>query len=614
MNKRFDEEFQIGKARRSNLDNFSLNRYWQKGYNIDRFSKQYISNCYSNAPQAVYKIISFGRGISAKSMMEYVNTRDGIDQEFWTESGEVLKGKEDIDELYKTWSSEFRKKGSGRGEQRHITHMLLSADVESTAKNSAKVLDAARQTLFDEFGKQGYEYTYVLHTDTEHPHVHVVIKNYNSFRKRKLRLDRHDLLRIRTDFANDLTKRNLKRHIATLKRDRPNVLHRVEENLEKIKKQKENFNSLLDKCSYMSRKTQLNAQLTKELPKEKGFNNQDIDNANIKIDSRGSDIKVISNKNGKAFQEALLNACNDVLKDKKISKLKTNKDSSIVIEDVDILSIEDRKLINKRFKKIIREKAFKTLKGIPKQYDFNNTKLEFDTSKGFLQLRVNKIGSPFEKTLRKVCFEEFKSKKIGVVYYGQEQVNVRDIKHISIEQKKLIEKRFNKLIRKKTFIQQEIKNNKIIQRTKNVLPMYQALMNRTNNAIKWVKKSNLSFMQKKEQLKELTIIKNKLLNNYDLKEIQKASLLSSSNEQLKIFKELDNIERKKPTAKEKLNRFRALQAFRDKQKKELGNRIKYFDSIGDKDTVSLLKGMQSVRNYKQMQKQHKKVKSSILSK
>ena len=72
-----------------------------------------------------------------------------------------------------------------------------------------------------------------LHKDTDNPHVHIILNNYNTKTSRKLRLDKHDFLRIRSEFAQDLTKQGLKRHIATLRRDRPGVLHRVEESISK---------------------------------------------------------------------------------------------------------------------------------------------------------------------------------------------------------------------------------------------------------------------------------------------------------------------------------------------------------------------------------------------
>ena len=295
-----EDEFKLGRPVRLR-DDYELRRSWQKGYDMLRLSPGYVANLYRKDPQAVFKVVSFGRGIAAKSIMEYVNTREGVEQTFYSESAEVLKGQADIDALYHEWSQDFRKKGSGRGEQRHVTHMLLSADVAAGERNAQRVLDAARETLWHEYGQSGYEYIFVLHQDTEHPHVHVVLKNYNRQTQRKLSIDRHDLLRVRGEFAEQLTKRRLRRHIATLRRDRPAVLHRVENNLQQIRGQKRRMDHLLDNCVFINTKTQLNAQLSKKLGRL-----YDYENAAIEIDeSHTSNIKLISNQQGKPFEDIL---------------------------------------------------------------------------------------------------------------------------------------------------------------------------------------------------------------------------------------------------------------------------------------------------------------------
>jgi hypothetical protein len=37
----------------------------------------------------------------------------------------------DISEMLDEWNVDFKDKGSGKGEQRHFTHMLLSANVDT---------------------------------------------------------------------------------------------------------------------------------------------------------------------------------------------------------------------------------------------------------------------------------------------------------------------------------------------------------------------------------------------------------------------------------------------------------------------------------------------------
>ena len=380
-----EDEFDYGRGKRSSLDNFSLSRYWQKGYGVDRFSPAYITSCHSTAPQAVFKIISFGKGLSSvKGMLEYVNYRPGkkihptdLDdfdkiitdengdhyeanaQEFYTESGEVLKGKEDINDLYKTWSDEFRLQGSGRGEQRHLTHMLLSADVEPLQRNANNVLAAAQKTLWEEFGQFGFEYTYVLHTDTENPHVHCILKNYNNHSKKKLRLDRHDLLRIRTEFGNQLTDRGLKKHIATLRRDRPETLLRVQDVISKIKNQEKLIRSTVNESAFYQRKSQLNAQLTKQI---KIHNYSGL---SIKFDSGVDQLKIIANKPGAHVEKILKHLAFDL--GSKSFKLGLDETATINITDIQDLSLEQRKLAKTKFENLLKEKEFQQDKKLTKK-------------------------------------------------------------------------------------------------------------------------------------------------------------------------------------------------------------------------------------------------------
>lgn len=91
----------------------------------------------------------------------------------------LLMQDEDVVQMLEDWSQDFKDSGSGKGRQRHFTHMLLSADVEPTENNYQRVLETARQTAFTQFGQLGYEYKMVLHRDTDNPHVHLVLNNYN---------------------------------------------------------------------------------------------------------------------------------------------------------------------------------------------------------------------------------------------------------------------------------------------------------------------------------------------------------------------------------------------------------------------------------------------------
>ena len=352
------DEFEIGRGRGRD-DNFSLEREWNTYNWRSRFSSSYIKDCYSTDPQALYKVISFGRGKqSLRNILEYVFTRDGKEQEFYSESGEILQGQQDIDNIIDEWSKEFRQKGSGRGQQRQFTHMLFSADVTNTTKNARQVLSSVYDTMQNEFGNDGFEYYSVLHTDTDNPHVHVVIKNYNSLTKKKLRQNKYDFLRIRRDFAKELKSRNL-RHVATLRRDRPDIRLLVEKAINNSKQQIDEMNAALDKCAFRNRKTTLTAQLTKQ------YNNTLSDNASFNYE-RTADNKywrVSVDKSGKNFETSLKAVCMQPLNSKNFSISTTNNNATVIVKDIDNLgdySYNDTKIaMRARFNALIAKQIDK---------------------------------------------------------------------------------------------------------------------------------------------------------------------------------------------------------------------------------------------------------------
>lgn len=164
-----EDELKIGKGRKV-ADHFSLSRAWQRGYPSSRLqSSNYISSCYSTAPQAVFKIISYGGGKkNLHNLVEYLIERKEGRVEMEGSDGLIMED-EDIAEMLEEWRQDFKDKGSGKGAQRHFTHMLLSADVEPTEDNYQRVLETARETAFTQFGQLGYEYKMVLHRDTDNP-------------------------------------------------------------------------------------------------------------------------------------------------------------------------------------------------------------------------------------------------------------------------------------------------------------------------------------------------------------------------------------------------------------------------------------------------------------
>jgi len=109
--------------------------------------------------------------------------------------------------------------------RRDVAHLILSAKAENTAINHQRVLDAAERTAAQYFAN--HEYVIGLHQDGRYPHVHIVVKSQAKTQEHgKLRLNKPELLQVRTLWAKELTAQGLE-HVATLREDRPHVMEEV---------------------------------------------------------------------------------------------------------------------------------------------------------------------------------------------------------------------------------------------------------------------------------------------------------------------------------------------------------------------------------------------------
>ena len=212
-------------------------------------SPSYVKDTRAKAPQAILKVASFARGARVKSLISYIartDKKEGLeknqdDLEFETETGELKKGRKDVQELYDKWRGDFeRKKPGAKREPRHATHIILHAKVPNDAKTAYRVNTAAREMLQKEFGARGYEYVFVTHRDKDNPHVHVVVKNYNRVLDQKLRHGKRELLEMRRTFASELQKQGIE-HVATYKVDRPLPEREIKAHLTESKRHKHNW-------------------------------------------------------------------------------------------------------------------------------------------------------------------------------------------------------------------------------------------------------------------------------------------------------------------------------------------------------------------------------------
>ena len=123
------------------------------------------------APQAVLKITSHSRGLKdVRNRLRYISRQGELPLE--TEDGCVLEGAEEVDELAAHWAADFsNRKGTVR-KARDAMNLVVSLPAGTDRE---KALEAAREFFAEAFAGN-HEYAFAAHDDTDHFHIHLVVK------------------------------------------------------------------------------------------------------------------------------------------------------------------------------------------------------------------------------------------------------------------------------------------------------------------------------------------------------------------------------------------------------------------------------------------------------
>lgn len=203
----------------------------------------YVAACHSRKPEAMVKVVANApRGHAVRQLLHYISRTQGQDLKD-QEAGNVYlvdhegcqyTGRADVERLASEWFEksqdeygvlEDRQQADTKRKIREVQHVVLSAKADKNQQNFDLVLAAAKETARTQFA--GHEYVIGLHQDGKCPHVHIVVRCAPINRKHnKLRLNKPELLQLRTVWAKDLSRVGLE-HVATLRQDRPHVMEQV---------------------------------------------------------------------------------------------------------------------------------------------------------------------------------------------------------------------------------------------------------------------------------------------------------------------------------------------------------------------------------------------------
>jgi hypothetical protein len=159
------------------------------------------------APEVMVKVSGGGNRLSAVAAHFSYFTRKGT-LEVETDGGERVTGSEVARNLVEDWNLELdaavdrwdRMAGGRLASPAKLVHNVVLSMPAGTSPQ--RLLAASRDFAREEFALQ-HRYALVLHTDQDHPHVHVVV----SARKReggRLNIRKADLRRWREQFARQL--------------------------------------------------------------------------------------------------------------------------------------------------------------------------------------------------------------------------------------------------------------------------------------------------------------------------------------------------------------------------------------------------------------------------
>ena len=168
---------------------------------------QMVARTAARSPEVMVKVLS-GGATSCKSVrrhLEYIGRKGGL--ELHTDDGDTLQGRASAGQMPEDWNLDLEEAGAtrqiGRGTKAkppRLVHKLVFSMPPGT--NPRKVLSAVQSLCREEFALS-HRYVMALHTDDDHPHVHVLLKA-TSEQGQRLNIKKAHLKEWRVKFAAHL--------------------------------------------------------------------------------------------------------------------------------------------------------------------------------------------------------------------------------------------------------------------------------------------------------------------------------------------------------------------------------------------------------------------------
>lgn len=159
-------------------------------------------------PEVMVKItnrLGAGKGMAAiREHLTYISRNGKLELE--TDTGELIADKASRAAYTREWQEQVRGKSIAElSPRREAINIILSMPAGTPPD---KVREAASEFLKEEFGDR-HRYCFVLHTDTDKPHVHACVLAAPLTKGKRLNPRKADLQRWREGFAEQLRQRGI---------------------------------------------------------------------------------------------------------------------------------------------------------------------------------------------------------------------------------------------------------------------------------------------------------------------------------------------------------------------------------------------------------------------
>jgi hypothetical protein len=178
---------------------------------FSRAQIEQITRTVRRTPEVMVKVTGGGAKVGAVSAhLGYISRQGKLELE--TDEGERIKSRDEHKTLLKSWhlelsAGQYRRQNERRPAARtlKLVHNIVLSMPAPTPPE--KVLAAPRKFAKEKFALQ-HRYAMALHTDQQHPHVHLVVKAESEL-GRRLHIDKLPLRQWREDFARMMREQGI---------------------------------------------------------------------------------------------------------------------------------------------------------------------------------------------------------------------------------------------------------------------------------------------------------------------------------------------------------------------------------------------------------------------